>query len=133
MRKGVQFSTAWPARQQSALNNRPISNEDVLILDLAIFGQIPPREYCHRRSSACLAVSSAGLDNRPPNHMWRRGHRDVTPTKRRKCIKYRIDHGWRRPDRTSLPQADRKSVVQGKSVSVRVDLGGRRIHTNKQQ
>src|SRR3546814_4754434 len=105
MRKGVQFSTAWPARQQSALNNRPISNEDVLILDLAIFGQIPPREYCHRRSSACLAVSSAGLDNRPPNHMWRRGHRDVTHTKRRKCIKYRIDHGWRRPDRTSLPAA----------------------------
>src|SRR3546814_4141272 len=37
--------------------------------------------------------------------MWRRGHRDVTHTKRRKCIKYRIDHGWRRPDRTSLPAA----------------------------
>src|SRR3546814_20878047 len=29
------------------------------------------------------------------------------------------------------PQEDRKSVVQGKSVSVRVDLGGRRI-TKKQ-
>src|SRR3546814_12926543 len=28
-------------------------------------------------------------------------------------------------------QADRKSVVQGKSVSVRVDLGGSRIHQNK--
>src|SRR3546814_21033436 len=26
---------------------------------------------------------------------------------------------------------DRKSVVSGKSVSVRVDLGGRRIHKNK--
>src|SRR3546814_20851584 len=26
---------------------------------------------------------------------------------------------------------DRKSVVQGKSVSVRVDLGGRRCHTKK--
>src|SRR3546814_3209243 len=27
---------------------------------------------------------------------------------------------------------DRKSVVEGKSVSVRVDLGGRRIMTNKE-
>src|SRR3546814_11545812 len=29
--------------------------------------------------------------------------------------------------------ADRKSVVQGKSVSVRVDLGGRRIITKKKK
>src|SRR3546814_19042431 len=28
-------------------------------------------------------------------------------------------------------KADRKSVVEGKSVSVRVDLGGRRIHKKK--
>src|SRR3546814_15276794 len=31
----------------------------------------------------------------------------------------------------SSPGEDRKSVVSGKSVSVRVDLGGRRIHKNK--
>src|SRR3546814_11510231 len=31
----------------------------------------------------------------------------------------------------ALGQADRKSVVEGKSVSVRVDLGGRRIITQK--
>src|SRR3546814_12311234 len=31
----------------------------------------------------------------------------------------------------SAPQADRKSVVEGKRVSVRVDLGGRRIINNK--
>src|SRR3546814_15532919 len=35
------------------------------------------------------------------------------------------------PGRSRL--RDRKSVVQGTSVSVRVDLGGRRIITNKQE
>src|SRR3546814_19983144 len=34
---------------------------------------------------------------------------------------------------TFLPNRDRKSVVSGKSVSVRVDLGGRRIIKNKQK
>src|SRR3546814_12336900 len=33
----------------------------------------------------------------------------------------------------SQTQPDRKSVVEGKSVSVRVDLGGRRIIKKKQQ
>src|SRR3546814_14995978 len=35
--------------------------------------------------------------------------------------------------RVGLVPADRKSVVWGKSVSVRVDLGGRRIIKQKQQ
>src|SRR3546814_18238835 len=30
-----------------------------------------------------------------------------------------------------IARADRKRLVEGKSVSVRVDLGGRRIHTKK--
>src|SRR3546814_18746604 len=34
-------------------------------------------------------------------------------------------------DRAALPREDRKSVVSGKSVSVRVDLGGRRIIKKK--
>src|SRR3546814_12508095 len=33
--------------------------------------------------------------------------------------------------RLSLEQADRKSVVEGKRVSIREDLGGRRIITKK--
>src|SRR3546814_12182434 len=33
--------------------------------------------------------------------------------------------------RVAPPRCDRKSVVQGKGVSVRVDLGGRRIIHNK--
>src|SRR3546814_8550174 len=39
----------------------------------------------------------------------------------------------RRCRRGFLAEADRKSVVSGKSVSVRVDLGGRRIITKKQE
>src|SRR3546814_19399071 len=34
---------------------------------------------------------------------------------------------------SALFDADRKSVVEGKSVSVRVDLGGRRLFKKKQQ
>src|SRR3546814_15484703 len=34
---------------------------------------------------------------------------------------------WRRPRIAASKNEDRKSVVSGKSVSVRVDLGGRRI------
>src|SRR3546814_19237324 len=35
------------------------------------------------------------------------------------------------PDARHTDALDRKSVVEGKSVSVRVDLGGRRIHQKK--
>src|SRR3546814_19263946 len=38
---------------------------------------------------------------------------------------------WCRRRRLDPPQADRKSVVEGKSVAVRVDLGGRRIIKKK--
>src|SRR3546814_20064692 len=36
-----------------------------------------------------------------------------------------------RMDKVTVNRADRKSVVEGKSVSVRVDLGGRRIIKKK--
>src|SRR3546814_13958712 len=39
----------------------------------------------------------------------------------------------RRDRRDRLDRGDRKSVVYGKSVSVRVDLGGRRIIKKKKQ
>src|SRR3546814_6042557 len=35
--------------------------------------------------------------------------------------------------RREIERRDRKSVVSGKSVSVRVDLGGRRIHKKKKK
>src|SRR3546814_11189867 len=40
---------------------------------------------------------------------------------------------WRRLCRVGMRPADRKSVVEGKSVSVRVDLGGCRIIKKKNQ
>src|SRR3546814_15925395 len=41
-------------------------------------------------------------------------------------------HAWLvAPNRHVLPDPDRKSVVSGKSVSVRVDLGGSRIMNRK--
>src|SRR3546814_13737236 len=50
-------------------------------------------------------------------------HRDRTD---RQCLRHDVPlRGHRRR------QADRKSVVKGKSVSVRVDLGGRRIIKKK--
>src|SRR3546814_10309839 len=48
--------------------------------------------------------------------------------------RYRGAHGGRGSGKTrsfALMTADRKSVVSGKSVSVRVDLGGRRIIKKK--
>src|SRR3546814_16579739 len=50
-----------------------------------------------------------------------------------KCVKllFRSSPLPPSPCRPSSPHRDRKSVVSGKSVSVRVDLGGRRI--NKKQ
>src|SRR3546814_11184812 len=41
--------------------------------------------------------------------------------------------GRRRREASGAPHLDRKSVVEGKSVSVRVDLGGRRIIKKKKQ
>src|SRR3546814_16408455 len=40
---------------------------------------------------------------------------------------------WRTKDAGAwmIPKGDRKSVVKGKRVSVRVDLGGRRLHKKK--
>src|SRR3546814_14367385 len=76
------------------------------------------------RGVAVAGCRLAGGADRPP------GHRD-----------HRIggeDHDegdHRRHPRSRVPRpGDRKSVVEGKSVSVRVDLGGRRIiKKNKQQ
>src|SRR3546814_11756743 len=58
---------------------------------------------------------------------------------RLRYIRDAIDRHWPGLDRSFRPLAgrralaDRKSVVWGKSVSVRVDLGGRRIIKKKKQ
>src|SRR3546814_15340543 len=66
------------------------------------------------------------------------GERACTPAgiswaNRRRCRGCRTNGGESRPCFLSSSR-DRKSVVKGKSVSVRVDLGGRRIiNTQTQQ
>src|SRR3546814_6183574 len=53
---------------------------------------------------------------------------------RRQAPRLRLDRGRQRPALGALDgwrRGDRKSVVSGKSVSVRVDLGGRRIIKKK--
>src|SRR3546814_20129098 len=44
-----------------------------------------------------------------------------------------VELGYQFDNRTRLALADRKSVVEGKSGSVRVDLGGRRRLTKKKE
>src|SRR3546814_15582475 len=51
---------------------------------------------------------------------------DAAPQPRNPARRQRVAHHRRRD-----PRRDRKSVVSGKSVSVRVDLGGRRIIKKK--
>src|SRR3546814_15219974 len=51
-------------------------------------------------------------------------------------IQVRYPHGMsgiRKAGDRKIPERDRKSVVSGKSVSVRVDIGGRRIIKKKKQ
>src|SRR3546814_15947348 len=56
----------------------------------------------------------------------------ATPPRDRAPRSAVVRHGARRRA-CSACERDRKSVVEGKSVSGRVDLGGRRIIKNKQQ
>src|SRR3546814_13227749 len=60
-----------------------------------------------------------------PMPCWPR-HSGATETGRSSCHEQKptrpLRHGWSK---------DRKSVVKGKRVSVRVDLGGRRINNKK--
>src|SRR3546814_19732626 len=78
-----------------------------------------------------------GADQRRSDHAAKHGGRLVDrshglhhakhrrdDTKRRKRVAQRLKH---------LHRLDRKSVVEGKSVSGRVDLGGRRINKKKKK
>src|SRR3546814_19889321 len=68
--------------------------------------------------------------SRPSSRCWR--SRELGGAQSRNCSK--ICPGRPSPPANPPPDPneDRKSVVSGKSVSVRVDLGGRRIIKNKQ-
>src|SRR3546814_17976397 len=77
-----------------------------------------------------LASRSASMPFRRALSACLRQRRAFMPTRSIAC-----GHGWK-PQSAELDllaaiHQDRKSVVSGKSVSVRVDLGGRRIFKKK--
>src|SRR3546814_19128515 len=81
-------------------------------------------------SDVCSSdLGSSACRNRPN---WRgTGGRNWLPDPRRRRTDAETRHGL---DRCRPPApADRKSVVEGKSVSVRVDIGGRRIIKKKKK
>src|SRR3546814_11840226 len=93
-----------------------------------------------RRHTRCALVTGVQTCALPISRVFavapvRQG---IRPIWLRKCK--RADERWfsqaSRPHKRATRlrrQADRKSVVEGKSVSVRVDLGGRRIIKKKKQ
>src|SRR3546814_11608389 len=83
-----------------------------------------PRRLCRLSRNSCFANSS------PKSIPMDRGDRRSTLGARRR------PSGGREQNRGKAScsiERDRKSVVQGKSVSVRVDLGGRRIIKKKKK
>src|SRR3546814_11585226 len=98
-----------------------------------------------RSGQAQLFVREAAARNRQEEEAGPEGRTQARSARGRQGDEVRRRHArgaaWRRlsaapcprhPDpRTPASGEDRKSVVQGKSVSVRVDLGGRRIITKK--
>src|SRR3546814_15357737 len=85
----------------------------------------PPRSTLRRsgRVSSCWAAPRS----RAP--CWAQSRRRVTPHRSR--TEPLPQHRTRRKRPTRSAGFDRKSVVEGKSVSVRVDLGGRRYIKKK--
>src|SRR3546814_17838349 len=65
--------------------------------------------------------------------LWRLDHYGIELPKNAAPIQKYAERIFSRPAYIEALTPDRKSVVSGKSVSVRVDLGGRRIIKKKKQ
>src|SRR3546814_17027952 len=77
-----------------------------------------------RRRATIAAIASSSLS-------FSRGVRFISATphaRHRPALAQAVER-----EQHVVPQEDRKSVVQGKSVSVRVDLGGRRVIKKQKQ
>src|SRR3546814_12863363 len=85
-----------------------------------------PPPCCHRRNSGGAALSSPPART-PPYKTGIAGYGRGNSANRACCRGYDI---WRRAQGRS---PDRKRVVQGKSVSVRVGRGGRRSVKKKKE
>src|SRR3546814_13315597 len=94
-------------------------SSDVCSSDLALLGLREGADVRHDNSPCSLFPSR--------DHRSLDGDRKAGDDRRR--LRLRTEAQRRMPG----GQLDRQSVVSGKSVSVRVDLGGRRIITKKQK
>src|SRR3546814_17821440 len=86
-----------------------------------------------RRHTRCALVTGVQTCALPISHRRHRHHPVATPG-RQDAASRRRRAGFLQKEPHALYRAgtaDRKSVVSGKSVSVRVDLGGRRIIKKK--
>src|SRR3546814_13278969 len=81
----------------------------------------PPSSACPPAASPSAYGPSGGSDDLPAP-----GHRPDAPRRRHLRPDPRAARHPQQHHHRPRPPADRKSVVQGKRVSVRVDLGGRR-------
>src|SRR3546814_19686642 len=88
---------------------------------------VPPRRSTRARSSRCRCRSRTRR-RKPEPGPARRSRWAIAPASLLHCPRrsHRLLHLAEQP-------GDRKSVVSGKSVSVRVDLGGRRIIKTKKK
>src|SRR3546814_20342494 len=86
-------------------------------------------DVCSSDLPSRTARASAGKER--PLRAGRRGDEHLDVRGRQPDDPGREGMGARNVDRPRHPLLDRKSVVEGKSVSVRVDLGGRRRIKNK--
>src|SRR3546814_19813400 len=98
-----------------------ISDWSSYVCSSDLFGQI--RDFGCRQDG--LAARDHGIERRPGQIEWRRcgGVKRATQQQGKQDEVETPTHGS-----TFVFQTDRKRLVLGKSVSVRVDLGGRRIN-----
>src|SRR3546814_18501715 len=86
------------------------------------------------RRRPCICLSQKGIWHGFQPHAPVRGARPaISGQAFARRARARLSRDRRPLRRAASQRADRKSVVPGKSVSVRVDLGGRRILKKKQQ
>src|SRR3546814_13595012 len=85
----------------------------------------PRRWGCNRMTTGGRSCWARQRRRIPDDETYRSGRDGGRPLRR--------ERGARRADAVAPADQERKSVVQGKSVSVRVALGGSRIIKKKQQ
>src|SRR3546814_17421309 len=78
-----------------------------------------------------MSAYAYGLSQFPDERAKLEGNPDLIPNATQEIIRWQTPLAHMRRTATQAYEIDRKSFVKGKSVSVRVDLGGRRMIKKK--